>query len=174
MAKQDAPRTHPVRVRVREVVYRVFERDAIGNPRLRIRSGFGPGMPQIDPRRLGSEFDQESQEYKNAVEDYKYGQLIHILDDDYPRFTKYDSVIDADRIEELDALEEELLDVEEASVEQLTEWIDTEKPTVQDVVNASEGEPDFARKLLEAESKAHEGEPRKGVFEGLSTVIGRG
>ena len=172
MAKEQEVRTHPVRVRIREVVYRVLERDVLGNPKIRTRSGFGPGMPQIDPAGMG--LDQESQEYKNAVEDYKYGQLIYILDDDYPRFTKYDSVIDADRTEELEVAEEELLDIDSASVDQLAEWIEQEKPTVQDVVDASGGEPEYATKLLEAESKAHEGDPRKGVLEGLSAVISRG
>jgi hypothetical protein len=70
--------------------------------------------------------------------------------------------------------EEELLDVGTASVDDLADWIRTERPTVNDVVGASGGDPDVAKKLLEAESKATDGEARKGVLEGLSAVISRG
>jgi organic radical activating enzyme len=64
--------------------------------------------------------------------------------------------------------------VRTASVDDLARWIETERPTVQEVVDATGGEPDLARKLLEAESQATDQDPRKGVLDGLSAVIARG
>jgi len=173
MAKQ--ARTHAVRCRVREVVYKAFVEDLVGNAALAIKSGYGPGMPNIEPGAvLGPDADVESEEFKKAADDYRKGQLIYILDVDYSRLKNSGAVMDEEDVEELIELEEEELDVESASVEDLTRWIQEEGPNVQDVVDASEGEAAYATKLLEAESKAHEGDPRKGVLEGLSAVISRG
>jgi hypothetical protein len=41
-------------------------------------------------------------------------------------------------------------------------------------VQASGGDPNLAKKLLEAESQATDQDPRKGVLEGLTAVISRG
>jgi uncharacterized radical SAM superfamily Fe-S cluster-containing enzyme len=70
--------------------------------------------------------------------------------------------------------DEELIDIATASVEELADWIRTEKPTANDVVQASNGEPELAEKLLQAETIARDGEPRQGVLRGLSSVAARG
>jgi hypothetical protein len=174
MAKQQQ-KLYAVRVRIREVPHNVIEEDLIGNPSVVIKSGYGPGHPNNEPwTKLGFDVDENSQEFKDAAEDYKYGELIHLMERDYIRLKRANCVIDADDAENLPELDEELLNVHGASVEDLANWIRTEKPTANDVVQASDGSPDVARKLLEAESAANDGEPRQGVLKGLTAVIDRG
>ena len=60
---------------------------------------------------------------------------------------------------------------DEAGVDELVAWIETENPTVSDMLDAADGDPDVARKLLEAEQAT--GDPRKGAVEGLGAVISR-
>lgn len=47
-------------------------------------------------------------------------------------------------------------------------------PNVQDVIEASGGDVDLARRLLVAEEEASDGEPRAGVTEGLGKIIDAG
>lgn len=174
MPKNDTIRTHAVRVRIREVTYQVITADQLGNKYIDLKVGHGPENPEIEPTHLlGEEADHESQEYQEAAENYKLGELIHVMDDDYLRFTNHKCVIDQEQVEELLETETEYLDVADATVEDLTRWIQETNPTVQDVVNASENEPEYAQKLLEAEANAHDGEPRIGVQKGLMVVVSR-
>lgn len=170
------PKTHAVRVRIREVPHMVLTEDMLGNPAVTHQSGFGPGRPEIEPYTLlGIDVDVESDEFKAAAEDYKKGQLIYLLDDDYMRLKNAGAVMDADDVDDLIVQqEEEEVDISAASVDELAEWITTEKPNVGEVVGASGGVAEYAQKLLEAESQAHEGEPRDGVVKGLTAVISRG
>jgi hypothetical protein len=151
---------HSVRVRVREVGYNKIVEDEMGNERLVTTTAYGPGAPQL------ADADPETQ---------RLGQLIELNDEAYERHKFYGNVMDEDEAEELaEAEDEEVLDPETASVEDLARWIEQERPTVNDVVQASDGNPETAQKLLEAETQAHDGEPRKGVVDGLSVVISRG
>jgi hypothetical protein len=59
----------------------------------------------------------------------------------------------------------------EATLDDLVNWIETDKPTVQDVVDASGGDLVKAKLLLDAENAATGNDPRKGVVEGLTAVI---
>jgi hypothetical protein len=168
------PKTTKVRVLVREVGYQGYDEDQLGNTVLVAKRGYGPGQPQLEPtRRLGLDADPDSKKYQEAIDQYKRGEIISIMKDDYDRHKKYGVIMDlADEPDpEEEALEE--LDVASASVEELSEWIADAKPSVNEVVQASDGDPDLARKLLDAESRAQDGSPRKGVLDGLSTVIGR-
>ena len=61
--------------------------------------------------------------------------------------------------------------LEEAGTDELVAWIETENPTVSDMLDAANGDPDVARRLLEAEQAT--GDPRKGAVEGLGAVISR-
>lgn len=169
------PRTHSVRVRIREVPHMVVVDDSLGGQSLVQRSGFGPGNPALEPTTLlGPDADPESKEFQDALKDYKFGQRIDLLDEDYVRLRNHNAVMDDKDAEALPELEEQVLHVGTASVDELAEWIEQENPKVNDVVEASEGNADFARKLLEAEAQAHDGEPRKGVLDGLTVVISRG
>jgi hypothetical protein len=170
------PETRKVRVIIREVTYARLTTNILDQRVLEYPVAYGPGRPEIDPMRLlGPEFDPNSEEAQRAATDFKLGQEIELLPDDYVRLINGGAVKDSGTAEEqAAALEEEILDPATASIDDLARWIEAEKPTVQDVVNASGGEPDIARKLLEAESQATDQEPRKGVLEGLTAVISRG
>lgn len=170
------PTKHSVRVRIREITYATVGKNILDQPTVEYKTAYGPGRPEIDPANLfGPNVDVESDEYKTAVENHRKGERVDLLDEDYIRLKNGGAVLDEDEADAaiLEA-EQELLDVRTASVEDLSRWIETEHPTVNDVVQASGGEGDLAQKLLEAETMATEGEPRKGVLDGLSTVIGRG
>lgn len=168
--------THSVRVRVREVPYLVKTLNVLDQPQISELVGYGPGQPEIDPVNvLGPDADVESQEYRDAMEDYKMGQLIELMDNDYLRLKAAKAVMDVEEAEVLSvAMDEEVLDVTTASVDELAGWIKTENPSVNEVVQASDGQAELAQKLLEAEAMAKNGEPRKGVVDGLSAVISRG
>lgn len=168
-AEPETTRTHSVRVRIREVPYSVLTFDILGNAQIEMRSGYGPGRPEIEPNRR-TDVDEET-----AAEDYALGQKIELMDADYVRLLGANCVVDADKVQtigEEDGVE--LLDVRTASVDDLARWIKEENPRANDVVQASNGEAELAQKLLEAEVQANEGEARKSVLDGLGTVISRG
>lgn len=89
-----------------------------------------------------------------------------------------ESVVESERTQpETEPEPEEDGEVEELSVsemtdEQLVEWISNDHPNVQTVVDAAEGDPENARRLLDAEDAATGGDSRKGVIDGLTAVIG--
>lgn len=160
---------HAVRVRVREIPYTRLGENALGDPHLFHETAYGPGNPSLDPD-LFPDMDEDE-----AHLNYKLGQLLDLNDEDYLRLKAAGAVVDADDVQTLgedDAVE--LLDVRTASVEDLSDWIKQDGPNINDVVQASEGEPDLAQKLLEAENKASDGDPRKSVVDGLTAVIARG
>jgi hypothetical protein len=169
------PRTHPVRVRIREITYARLGKNILDQPEIQYSVAYGPGRPEIDPSVvLGDTYDPESPEAQTAFDNFKKGELVELLDDDYVRLKNGDAVLDADQADAIaEAAEDEVLDVSTASVDDLARWIEQEKPNVNEVVQASGGEAEIATKLLEAESQATDGDPRKGVVEGLSAVIGR-
>jgi hypothetical protein len=171
-----APDTHPVRVVIREVTYAHLGKNILDQPQVMYSTAYGPGRPEIEPTVvLGPDFDPESQAAQDAFLDFKLGQKIDLLDEDYIRLKNGGAVKDAAAAEaQAVEAEEEVMDVRTASVDDLARWIETERPTVQEVVDATGGEPDLARKLLEAESQATDQDPRKGVLDGLSAVIARG
>lgn len=151
---------HEVRVRIREIGYRERGEDDLGNTVMLTKSAYGPGHPNL------ANSDPDTQ---------RLGQLIELDDEAYMRHKAHGNVLDADEAEEvLERQEEEEINVRDADAAELASWIEEEKPTVNEVVQASEGNADYARKLLDAETQAQGGEPRKGVVDGLSAVIGRG
>lgn len=169
MANEAVVKTHPVRVRIREVPYSVISRDLLGNAQVEQRSGYGPGRQEILPSTR-NDVDEET-----AKLDYELGQLIEVNDADYVRLKNAGCIVDEDEVIAVgDGEDVQVLDVRTASVEELADWIREEKPTAHDVVQASGGEPDLAQSLLEAENAATDGEPRKSVLDGLSKVISRG
>jgi hypothetical protein len=170
------PNTHQVRVRIREVTYARLGKNILDQPEIQYVTAYGPARPEIDPATLlGQGLDPNSEEAQRAAEDFKKGQLISLLDEDYMRLKNGGAVLDAEEADALEAEpEDEILDVATASVDDLARWIEQEKPTINAVVQASGGEAEIAKKLLEAESQATDGDPRKGVLEGLTAVISRG
>lgn len=169
------PETRKVRVKIREVTYARLTTNILDQKVLEYPVAYGPGRPEIDPVRvLGPDHDPNSDDAQAAYKDFKLGQEIELLPDDYVRLMNGGAVVDSDTAEAMAVEEEEILDVSTASVDDLARWIEQEKPNIQDVVNASGGDPDIARKLLEAEAQATDQDPRKGVVEGLTAVISRG
>jgi hypothetical protein len=69
---------------------------------------------------------------------------------------------------------EEVSSVSEMSDEELIDWIKKDKPNAHEVVDAAEGDPDLARRLLDAEDAATGGDSRKSVVSGLTAVIQQG
>jgi hypothetical protein len=61
----------------------------------------------------------------------------------------------------------------DATDTELINWIKDGNPSVQDVVDASEGDPETAARLLSAEGAATGNDPRKGVVMGLEAVVSR-
>lgn len=174
----------PVRVRVRQLDYVTKAINPLGDEVDKIATAYGPGSPQNHPDNY-TNLDPESQEFADKQSDYKRGQLILVRPTAYIGLIESGAVRDVrtsqttddetgEVIEEEDVEEEEILDSDTATVEQLAEWIRSERPTVNDVVQASDGDPEVARKLLEAEGQATNGQPRRGVMEGLTSVISRG
>ncbi len=67
--------------------------------------------------------------------------------------------------------EVEVLDVAASSVVQISEWLTSVEPTVPQTLELAQGNAELAEKLLEAETVATGGEPRKGVEKELQKLI---
>jgi hypothetical protein len=170
-----APQSRSVRVKIREVTYARVTTNILDQRTLEYPTAYGPGRPEIDPTRLlGEGFDPNSEEAQAAIDNFRLGERIDLLPDDYVRLVNGGAVVDAGSPEAEGVGEEEVLDVVTASVDDLARWIEVERPNVNEVVQASGGDPNLAKKLLEAESQATDQDPRKGVLEGLTAVISRG
>lgn len=179
----DAPnapeeRLVPVRVAIRQIDYLTKGENALGQEVDVMRTAYGPGMPQNDPQ-FHPELEADSQALADMQSNHRFGELVMLRERAYNGLKLSGAIkdvktttVEGEEVEEFE--EEELLDIGEASIDDLALWIQQERPTVNDVVQASDGNPEYAQKLLEAESQATNGEPRKGVLEGLSAVISRG
>jgi hypothetical protein len=60
-----------------------------------------------------------------------------------------------------------------AGEDELIEWIEESNPNASQVIEAAQGDPDTARRLLAAEEAAHGNDARKTVVEGLGAIINR-
>lgn len=54
---------------------------------------------------------------------------------------------------------------------ELVDWLQSEEPNVSDTVAKAGEDPQLAADLLDAENAATGGDPRKGVVEGLTSII---
>jgi hypothetical protein len=148
--------------------YAVITEDLLGNPQTEQRSGYGPGRPEIAPA-LRTDVDEQT-----AEEDYALGQLIYLNDADYMRLKNAGCVVDeADVIEVQDEGGSHVFDVRAASVEEVAQFLRDTGPNANDTVALSNGEPELAQKILEAENQATDGSPRQSVLDGLAKVITR-
>src|SRR5262245_9073155 len=57
-----------------------------------------------------------------------------------------------------------------SSHDSLVAWIKNDRPTVAEVVDAADDDPDKADQLFAAEKEATGGQPRKGVVSGLAAI----
>lgn len=63
-------------------------------------------------------------------------------------------------------------DLSELGEYELAEWIKETQPTINDVLEHVGEDKEFAHRMLQAENIATDGEPRRGLEEGLSRIIG--
>lgn len=90
----------------------------------------------------------------------------------------YDSELD--RFERLgvfvgdadDESDEEAFNVAEASDVELADWIREDRPTIQQLLDATNGDPELAQRILEAEGAATGGDPRRGLVDGVAKIVG--
>jgi hypothetical protein len=103
-------------------------------------------------------------------EDIARGEELHAF------VTEEDAAAAQHEAEETDT-DTEPEEVDSVSVmtdEELVAWIKEDKPTAHEVVDAAEGDPDLARRLLDAEDEASGGDSRKSVVSGLTAIISQG
>lgn len=97
------------------------------------------------------------------------GQEVELSDVDLERAKKFDAIqTDADASFQESTGE---FSVSTANVEQLSEWIREERPTVDETVEAAGGNPIVAQRLIEAEGIATGGEPRTTLVAKLEAVV---
>jgi len=68
----------------------------------------------------------------------------------------------------------ELAAGDEMGVHELAQHIETNHPNVDETVALAKGDPEAAKRVLEAEGIATGGDPRAGVSKGLAAIIGEG
>lgn len=107
---------------------------------------------------------------KDGVEqEGRKGDVVDLTDEEI----EYGESIGAFEVEGADAPEAEKT-LAEYDDPELIEWVEENQPTVQEVIDASGGDADLAKRLLSAEESATGGHPRKTLVEGLAEVINRG
>lgn len=110
------------------------------------------------------------------------GQTVELSELDYERAKRFDAITDPDN--NIDAAGNVVDDggevvkfdpaddvAAESSVQSLSLWIKEDKPTVDQVVEEANEDPDAARKLLDAENHATGGSPRSTLVEQLNEII---
>lgn len=97
------------------------------------------------------------------------GEEVELSDADYARGERLGSFIP----QPTEETPEGVLDPATADITELATWIEEDKPTVNEVVEASGGDPNIAARLLEAEEMATQGTPRKTLVDALTPIISR-
>lgn len=106
------------------------------------------------------------------------GETVEVLPADYARGMRLNAFLkEGETIEQLTSgtsgTTELQFSAADATDTELINWIKDDNPTVQQVVNASEGDGEVAARLLAAEVQATGNDPRKGVIAGLEAVVAR-
>lgn len=103
------------------------------------------------------------------------GQEVDLSDADFERAQRFDAIVKEG--ESADPDDGDLpqfpgdVTIEAASVEQLSNWIKREKPTVDEVVQEADDDTENARKLIEAENHATGQQPRSTLVERLQEIV---
>lgn len=102
------------------------------------------------------------------------GDVVELDDKNLARAKKFDAIADPEDDVEPEggdtAQFPESVTIEDASVEQVADWIKREKPTVDAVVEEANENPENARKLIEAEELATGQQPRSTLVEKLEEI----
>lgn len=104
------------------------------------------------------------------------GETVALAPYDMQRAEKFDAIVTEQRAEGEPTQREPGWDVnaqslDDATVEDVSLWIQKEKPTVAEVVEEANNDPTRARKLLDAENHATGGQPRSTLEEQLNEII---
>lgn len=100
------------------------------------------------------------------------GDSISVTEEESERGDALGAFVDSPGLEAPAPAEtKEGLILSEAGVDELVAWLEEKKPNVKDTVEAANGDIEAARRILEAESIATGGDPRKGVAEGLGAIL---
>jgi len=59
------------------------------------------------------------------------------------------------------------------TIEELSEYIKSDHPTISELLNMTGGDPDLAERVLEAETLATAGNPRRGLVAAVAKMAGR-
>lgn len=97
------------------------------------------------------------------------GEEVTLNERDYRRGMKFGAFVDPDAPEPEVSTE---LDVATADIPEIAAWIESESPSVNELLELTGGDPEIAQKLLEAESAATGGAARSTLVEGLTKIIG--
>lgn len=123
------------------------------------------------------EVDHPYEEGKTMINDRtaERGEEIEVMQEDYERGMRVGAFLKPGEKVELSEGERgpEEFSAVDATDTELINWIKDDNPTVQMVIDASEGDDETAARLLEAENMATGNDPRKGVIAGLESVIRR-
>lgn len=105
------------------------------------------------------------------------GDKVELSDVDYDRAKKFDAFYTEEQLAELASAETppvtdaDGFNLESADVEQTAEWLKTEKPTVDEVVERVNEDYQVAQKVLDAEKLATGNQSRSTLVERLQAVI---
>ncbi len=102
------------------------------------------------------------------------GDKVELSETDLARAKKFDAIGEAPAADAVQLPPDPTggkIDLEAASPAEVSEWIKAEKPTEDQMVEASNDQKVLAEKLIEGEKLATGGQPRKGVEKRLSDII---
>lgn len=123
-------------------------------------------MPEVTIRHRAFAYSVEVADGVTREVLARRGETVNVSDEDYARGLETGAFVpDADDPQNSE------LDLATASIQELAEWISEDKPKVQEVVDAAEGDADVASRLLDAENLVTGNQPRAGVLKGLTAVI---
>lgn len=98
------------------------------------------------------------------------GDVVELDDKNLARAERFDAIVDPD--EEIPPPGEQ--PPPDDSVEGLANWLQDDKPTVQEVLDRADGDPQLAENLIEAENLATGQQPRSSLVEGLQKIVDEG
>lgn len=101
------------------------------------------------------------------------GDKVELSETDFARAQKFDAIGEAPESGPQLPPDGDLdqFDVEAASPAEVSEWIKSEKPTEDQMVEASNDQAVLAQKLIEGEKLATGDQPRKGVQKRLQDIV---
>lgn len=101
------------------------------------------------------------------------GMTVKVSDIDYRRAQKFDAAYTEEELAErnkANPLNQSELTLADATVADISHWLQTDKPTINEVLDEVNNDPDVARKVIDAENHATGQQPRKGLIDELDAI----